>query len=73
MKSIASAEKEEQVSARATGKIDLEKWDQSFQAHCSIAADDSDVIVGFGDMGQSSYLFTRIIKGEELPQQYATV
>ena len=54
---------EEQVSAWATGKIDLEKWDQFFLAHYSIVAVDNDVIVGFGDIGQSSYLFTRIIKG----------
>ena len=54
---------EEQVSAWATGNIDLEKWDQFFQAHYSIVAVDNDVIVGFGDIGQSSYLFTRIIKG----------
>ena len=47
---------EEQVSAWATGKIDLEKWDHSFQEHYSIVAVDNDVIAGFGDIDQSGYL-----------------
>lgn len=46
----------EQVNAWATGRIDLEKWNQSFQEHYSIVAVANDTIIGFGDMDKSGYL-----------------
>lgn len=46
----------EQLDAWATGKINLENWDQSFQEHYSIVAVDNSIIVGFGDMDKTGYL-----------------
>ncbi|WP_031388931.1 GNAT family N-acetyltransferase [Kineothrix alysoides] len=46
----------EQLNAWATGNIDLEKWDASFQAHCAVVAIEDDIIVGFGDIDSSGYL-----------------
>lgn len=47
---------EEQLNVWATGKVDLEKWDLSFQKHYSIVAVENNVIVGFGDIDKSGYL-----------------
>lgn len=47
---------EEQVNAWATGRLDLEKWDQSFQEHYSIVAVENGIIVGFGDIDETGYL-----------------
>lgn len=47
---------ETQVNAWATGKIDPEKWNRSFEEHYSIAALDGNRIIGFGDMDKSGYL-----------------
>lgn len=46
----------EQLNVWATGKVDLEKWNQSFQEHYSLVAVWDGRIVGFGDMEQSGYL-----------------
>lgn len=46
----------EQLDAWATGQIDLEKWDQSFQEHYSIVALDGGIITGFGDIDSTGYL-----------------
>jgi putative acetyltransferase len=46
----------EQLNAWATGSIDSEKWDASFQAHSAVVAIEDDIIVGFGDMDSSGYL-----------------
>lgn len=46
----------EQLDVWATGKIDLEMWNQSFQEHYSIVAVDDDIIVGFGDIDKTGYL-----------------
>lgn len=46
----------EQLDAWATGQVDLQKWDQSFQAHFSLVAVDGGIIVGFGDMDKTGYL-----------------
>lgn len=40
----------EQLNAWATGRIDLSKWNRSFQEHYSIVAVEKGIIVGFGDM-----------------------
>lgn len=46
----------EQLDAWAIGKIDLEKWNQSFQEHCCVVAVDNNIIVGFGDIDRTGYL-----------------
>lgn len=46
----------EQLDVWATGKIDLEMWNQSFQEHYSIVAVDDDIIIGFGDIDKTGYL-----------------
>ena len=40
----------EQLNVWATGQIDLEMWNQSFQEHFTIVAVDNNLIVGFGDI-----------------------
>lgn len=47
---------EEQLNAWATGQVDLEKWNRSFQEHDSFVAVENGVIVGFGDIDQTGYL-----------------
>lgn len=47
---------EEQVNAWATGQVDLEKWDRSFQEHYSLVAVEDGIIVGFGDIDKTGYL-----------------
>lgn len=46
----------EQLDVWATGIIDLEKWNQSFEEHYSLVAIDNEVIVGFGDINKAGYL-----------------
>lgn len=46
----------EQLDAWASGKVDLEQWNQSFLEHYSIVAVDGEVIVGFGDIDKTGYL-----------------
>ncbi len=46
----------EQLDVWATGEIDLESWNQSFQEHYSIVAVDDKTIVGFGDIDKTGYL-----------------
>lgn len=46
----------EQLDVWATGEIDLEKWNQSFQEHYSIVAVKSNIIIGFGDIDDTGYL-----------------
>ena len=46
----------EQLDAWATGQVNLEKWNQSFQEHFSVVAVDADIIVGFGDIDKKGYL-----------------
>ena len=45
-----------QLDAWATGEVDLAAWDQSFQEHTSLVAEENGVIVGFGDMDETGYL-----------------
>ena len=47
---------EEQLTAWATGKADLEQWDRSLQEHFSFVAVDAGMIVGFGDIDSTGYL-----------------
>ena len=46
----------EQLDVWATGIIDLEKWNQSFEEHYSLVAIDDEMIVGFGDINKAGYL-----------------
>lgn len=46
----------EQLDVWAEGKIDLEKWNRSFQDHYSIVAVDNKIIIGFGDIDNTGYL-----------------
>ena len=46
----------EQLDAWASGLVDLEKWDQSFQEHFTVVAVENGIIVGFGDIDTTGYL-----------------
>ncbi len=46
----------EQLNVWATGTVDLEKWNQSFEEHYSLVAVDDDMIIGFGDIDKTGYL-----------------
>lgn len=46
----------EQLHVWATGQVDLDKWNQSFQDHYTIVAVEKDVLVGFGDIDSTGYL-----------------
>lgn len=46
----------EQLDVWATGQVDLKAWNQLLQEHFSIVAVDNDIIVGFGDIGETGYL-----------------
>lgn len=45
----------EQLDAWASGQVDLEKWDQSFQEHFTVVAVKNGIIVGFGDIDTTGY------------------
>lgn len=47
---------EEQLDVWATGKVDLETWNQSLLEHYSLVALDNGIIIGFGDIDQAGYL-----------------
>ena len=47
---------QEQLDAWATGKVNLEAWNESFQAHHTVVAEMDGKIVGFGDMDETGYL-----------------
>ncbi len=46
----------EQLDAWADGNPDLETWDQSFQAHETLIAEEDGRIAGFADMDRTGYL-----------------
>jgi putative acetyltransferase len=46
----------EQLDVWATGHVDLEKWNQSFQEHFSLVAIENKIIIGFGDIDKTGYL-----------------
>lgn len=46
----------EQIDVWASGRVDLEKWNQSFLEHHTVVAVKDNVIAGFGDMDESGYL-----------------
>lgn len=46
----------EQLSAWASGEVDLASWNASFLAHRTLVAEGEDGILGFGDMDENGYL-----------------
>lgn len=46
----------EQLNVWATGRVDLEKWNQSLQEHDTLVAVENERIIGFGDMDKTGYL-----------------
>ena len=46
----------EQLDVWATGRIDLEEWNLSFQEHYSIVILGDKLIIGFGDIDKTGYL-----------------
>lgn len=46
----------EQLDVWATGKEDLQKWNQSLQEHYSIVAVADGILTGFGDIDKTGYL-----------------
>ena len=63
----------EQLDVWATGKVDLEKWDQSFQEHYSVVAVDGKIIIGFGDIDKTGYLDRLYVHAEYQGKGVATV
>ena len=47
---------QEQLDAWATNRVNLEAWNESFQAHHTVVAEMAGKIVGFGDMDETGYL-----------------
>lgn len=48
--------RKEQLSVWATGTVDLERWNKSFQDHYTFVAVDQGMITGFGDIDKTGYL-----------------
>lgn len=47
---------EEQLNAWASGKVNVNKWNQSFLEHYTLVAWQGNEIVGFGDVTKQGYL-----------------
>lgn len=62
----------EQLDVWATGQTDLERWNQSLQAHYSIVAVENGVILGFGDIDKTSYLDRLFVHAEHQRKGIAT-
>lgn len=46
----------EQLNVWATGKVDLEKWNQTLIEHYSVVTVEDNIIIGFGDIDNTGYL-----------------
>lgn len=62
----------EQLDVWATGKVDLEKWNQLLQEHYSIVVIENEVIVGFGDIDKTGYLDRLLVHVEYQGKGIAT-
>ena len=62
----------EQLDVWATGQADLERWNQSLQAHYSIVAVEDGVILGFGDIDKTGYLDRLFVHAEHQGKGIAT-
>ena len=63
---------QEQLDAWATGEVNLEAWNESFQAHHTVVAEMDGNIVGFGDMGETGYLDRLYVHKDHQRQGVAT-
>lgn len=63
---------EEQLNVWATGQVELEKWNQSFQEHYSVVAVDGERITGFGDIDETGYLDRLYVHADYQKQGVAT-
>ncbi len=61
-----------QLDAWATGTVDLEKWNQSFEEHYSLVALDGEKIIGFGDIDNTGYLDRLFVHKDYQRQGIAT-
>jgi len=61
-----------QLDVWATGNVDLEKWNQSFEEHYSLVAIDNEKIVGFGDINKAGYLDRLYVHSEYQRKGIAT-
>ena len=62
----------EQLDVWATGIVDLEKWNQSFEEHYSLVAIANEVIIGFGDINKAGYLDRLFVHSEYQRKGIAT-
>lgn len=62
----------EQLDAWATGQVDLDMWNQSFQEHTSVVAVEDGRIAGFGDIDQTGYLDRLYVHAEYQGRGIAT-
>ena len=62
----------EQLSAWATGEVDLKAWNNSFLAHHTVVAEQNGIVVGFGDMEESGYLDRLYVHKDHQRQGIAT-
>lgn len=63
----------DQLDVWAAGKVDLKKWNHSFQEHFSIVAVENDSIVGFGDIDKTGYLDRLYVHSDHQGKGIATV
>lgn len=62
----------EQLDVWASGKVDLEKWNQSFQEHYSIVAVDGEMITGFVNIDRTGYLDRLYVHADYQGKEVAT-
>ncbi len=62
----------EQLTAWASGDVDLSVWDKSFLEHKTLVAFENDVIVGFGDIDSTGYLDRLFVHKDHQRQGIAT-
>lgn len=46
----------EQLNAWASGTVNLQDWNSSFESHTTLVAIENEIIVGFGDIDDTGYL-----------------
>lgn len=63
---------EEQLDVWATGKVNLNEWNQFFQKHYTIVAIENQIIVGFGDIDKTGYLDRLFVHKDYQRKGYAT-
>lgn len=62
----------EQLDVWATGQVDLEKWNRSFQEHFTVVAVNDEIITGFGDIDKTGYLDRLYVHADYQGQGIAT-